>query len=85
MANLLRMEQNDIQIARALGIRAAQEDLGCDSVLDSPEMRELCSGRENQGVKMLVGAFVDGWNGRACPYCEQQATFQTQEEPQHTA
>jgi hypothetical protein len=62
--NLMAMEQNNKETARALGIRAKQEELGCDSVLDSPEMRELCKGRDNRGVKMLVGAFVDGWKAQ---------------------
>ena len=82
--NLLATEKNDRETARALGIRAKQEGLGADSVLDSPEMRDLCKGRGNRGVKMLVGAFVDGWKVQADVQVtfgkRGTATFATQEE-----
>ena len=55
------MGRNDKELARALGIRARQEGLGCDSLLDNPSMRELCAGRDWRGVKMLAGAFIHGW------------------------
>lgn len=60
--NLLAAENHDRGLARALGIRAAQEERGADSVLDDPEMRDLCKGRDHRGVKMLVGDFLNGWH-----------------------
>jgi hypothetical protein len=59
--NLLEMERRDIQLARALGIRARQENHGADSVLVNEEIRKLCKGRDYRGIKMLVGAFLAGW------------------------
>lgn len=59
--NLTAAERKDREIARLLGIRAKQENLGADSVLGNPEMVDLCRGRDNRGVKMLVGDFVNGW------------------------
>lgn len=82
--DLMRTERHDRELARALGIRAKQENLGCDSVLGNPEMLGLCKGRDHRGVKMLVGAFVDGWWTQAQIQVtfgkRGTATFGTQEE-----
>lgn len=60
--NLLRSERNDRELARAMGIRARQEELGADSLLANDEFRQLCEVRDHRGMKMLVGDFLQGWS-----------------------
>ena len=59
--DLMRKEREDKDIARLLGIRLKQEGCEADCVLDSVEMRDLCKGRSLPGVKMMILAFMRGW------------------------
>lgn len=54
-------DKDDIQIARALGIRAKQEGLECDSVLTNVDMRLLCTGRNARMTRAFISAFIAGW------------------------
>jgi len=55
-------EINDLVIARSLGIEAHTKGQSCDSVLGNQEMIRLCQGYNFRMLKVLIGAFVDGWN-----------------------
>jgi hypothetical protein len=59
---LIENERNDMTIARSFGIEAYNKGMSCDSVLGNQEMIRLCSGYNYRMLKILVGAFVDGWN-----------------------
>jgi hypothetical protein len=60
--NLVSAEINDRSIARSFGIEAYTRGAPCDSFLGNQEMIRLCSGYNYRMLKVLIGAFVDGWN-----------------------
>lgn len=55
------MERKDKTTARAMGIRATQEFRPVESVFGDPLLHGICKGRSHQGIKMLIGSWVDGW------------------------
>lgn len=50
-----------IEVARALGIRAAQENRPCYLLYENPDFRALCKGIHHNNLIELVRAFVDGY------------------------
>lgn len=52
-------------VARALGIEAFNRGMKADSLFGNAEMKNLCDGYGSVMVKMLVNAFIKGWQVQA--------------------